>query len=441
MAKERYVQVGIGGRSKMYTEAITEAYAETCQLVGLCDTNRGRMELRRSELPDGHPSVQIYAAEDFDRMIAEGKPDTVIVTTPDCFHDKYIVRALELGCDAITEKPMTIDETRCQRIIDAAGKTGRNVRVTFNYRYAPPRSQVKELLMKGTVGKVLSVDFAWLLDTSHGADYYRRWHRNKKNSGGLLVHKATHHFDLVNWWISSTPVEVFAHGKRSFYGPEMAKRYGLENHAERCHGCPVSDRCRFFLDLAGNRRLKAVYLDQEKYDGYYRDRCVFGEDISIEDTMNLCVRYRNGVMMSYCLNSFSPWEGYKIAFNGTKGRLEHKTMESVYISGDGRVPGATIEKESYIRVYPHFADPYNVELRTGEGGHGGGDWPLLVDIFAEGRPEDPLKRAAGYAEGAYSILTGIAANKSMATGGPVRIDSLVHGIPEPNFTAMPDYSS
>ena len=52
--------------------------------------------------------------------------------------------------------------------------------------------------MSGVIGNVVSVDFHWLLDTRHGADYFRRWHRNKRNSGGLLVHKATHHFDLVN---------------------------------------------------------------------------------------------------------------------------------------------------------------------------------------------------------------------------------------------------
>ena len=52
--------------------------------------------------------------------------------------------------------------------------------------------------MDGLVGRPLLVDFSWVLDTSHGADYFRRWHREKQNSGGLLVHKSTHHFDLVN---------------------------------------------------------------------------------------------------------------------------------------------------------------------------------------------------------------------------------------------------
>ena len=47
--------------------------------------------------------------------------------------------------------------------------------------------------------------FEWALDTVHGADYFRRWHREKKNSGGLLVHKSSHHFDLVNWWLGDVP--------------------------------------------------------------------------------------------------------------------------------------------------------------------------------------------------------------------------------------------
>ena len=54
--------------------------------------------------------------------------------------------------------------------------------------------------------------FEWALDTVHGADYFRRWHRDKKNSGGLLVHKSSHHFDLVNWWIGDVPARVYARG-------------------------------------------------------------------------------------------------------------------------------------------------------------------------------------------------------------------------------------
>jgi len=437
VSRKRYAHVGVGGRSEMFTTAIAETYKDVAELVGLCDINLGRAELRHNELAHKGLEVPVYHADAFDRMVAEQKPDTVIVTTKDCLHDAYICRAMDLGCDAITEKPMTTDENKCQRIVDAIARTGKHLRVTFNYRYSPPHTQIRRLLRSGLIGDVLSVDYAWNLNTSHGADYYRRWHRNKANSGGLLVHKATHHFDLANWWIGSTPDTVCALGRRAFYVPATADGFGLDRRTERCHTCPhmPDGTCRFALDLAGNEELKRLYLDQEHHDGYFRDRCVFSADIDIEDSMNLVVRYRNGVHMSYCLNSFLPWEGLRIMFNGVRGRIEYQIVESTYISGDGTVPGETVKEECHIHVFPHFETPYSIELETGKGGHGGGDVRLLDHVFGV-KTEDPDGHAAGVADGCWSILTGVAANHSMARGGhPVRLADLVTGIPDPNFVA------
>ena len=435
--KKRYAHVGLGGRSKMFSEGIVNKFPEYCEYVGLCDNNEGRLRLKQSWAAENGVNVPIYKSEDFDRMIAETKPDVVIVTTMDGWHDEYICRAMELGCDTITEKPMTTDEQKCQRIIDTAGKTGKNVTVTFNYRYAPPRTQVKDILMSGVVGDIISVDFHWLLNIKHGADYFRRWHRNKKNSGGLLVHKATHHFDLASWWLSACPDTVYAKGQRKFYTPETADRYGLSKKGERCLDCPEKSKCRFCLDIKENPSLKRLYLDNEKYDGYYRDRCVFSAEIDIEDSMNAIVTYDNEVIMTYSLNAFMPWEGYIIAFNGTKGRLEHVCQESVYINSDGTVPGALDKEGTSIKIFPHFSPAYQVEVWTGEGGHGGGDNPLLADLFLPDPPEDKYLRAADLRSGAYSILTGVAGNKSMETNTPVKISGLTDGLAKPVFTGMP----
>jgi predicted dehydrogenase len=434
--KQRFVQIGLGSRSEMYSRALVEFLSSERQLVGLCDANLGRLNQRAAWASERGVQVKTYLPNEFDRMIAECKPDCVIVTTPDCFHDLYICRAMELGCDVITEKPMTIGAEKCQRILDTQRATGRKCTVTFNYRYSPPRTQVKDLLMSGVIGEVLSVDFHWLLDTRHGADYYRRWHRNKANSGGLMVHKATHHFDLVNWWLSTIPASVFASGSRNFYTPQTADRYGLTRRGERCYGCAEAERCPFFLDLR-NGDLRKLYLDHESYDGYYRDRCVFSPLIDIEDTMNVIVNYENGVKMSYSLNSFMPWEGYSVSFNGTRGRLEHQCQETVYISGDGSVPGALRPDGTTINLYPHFKPAYAVEIWKAIGGHGGGDALMLTDIFDPAPEPDKYLRAADQRSGAYSILTGVAANQSMATGQLVMIDNLVKGIGRPDYTPMP----
>jgi len=436
--KNRYVIVGVGSRSRMYQRAIQVYYKQHCKLVGLCDVNEGRLKLaQKRALEHNSEEPPIYDAKDFDKMVAETKPDVVIVTTVDGFHHQYIIRGMELGCDVITEKPMTIDEKKCQSIIDTQKKTGKNCRVTFNYRYSPPRSQVKDLLMSGVIGDLLSVDFHWMLNTYHGADYFRRWHSQKKFSGGLMVHKATHHFDLVNWWLSAIPISVFATGKREFYTPTMVKRFGLNNHHERCHTCTEKSKCGFEMDLSADKSLKALYLDNEKYDGYFRDRCVFRSDIDIEDTMNVLVKYDNNVTLCYSLNAFNSWEGYYIIFNGTKGRIEHQIQEKIYISGTETEQGGIKSGGTTTKIIPLRGPAYFEEPWQGKGGHGGGDTVLLDDLLLPEEQKDEYLRAADQRSGAYSILTGVAANHSMIEGKEIKIADLVKGIGYPDYPEMP----
>ncbi len=416
----------------MFTEAFVEKYKQTSKVSAICDCNQGRLNLAAAQLRKVFPDLKCYSESEFDEMLRIHRPDTVIVTTPDCFHDEYICRALEAGCDVITEKPLTTDGNKCQRIVDTVAKTGRKVLVTFNYRYSPARSQIKQLLMEDVIGKVLSVNLSWSLDTNHGADYFRRWHSYKRNSGGLLVHKCTHHFDLINWWVGSVPKSVFAQGSRKFYNSDQAQRYGLENHASRCLGCADSPRCNYFLDMNAIPTIKKLYLDNEEYDGYIRDSCVFRDDIDIEDTLSVIAQYKNGVSLTYNLTAYSSWEGYRLEITGTKGRIEQLSRESSYINGDGNVQGAAIAEGTTLKIYPNFKTPYEVPVWESIGAHGGGDILMLDDIFGE-LANDPLKRPADYVQGAYAALLGIAANKSIETREVVMVDDLVKRLPDPGF--------
>jgi predicted dehydrogenase len=429
----KYAIVGLGSRSYMYSDAILGTFKDRHRLVALCDLNESRMETANKRYAESFKAAALpmYPPSGFERMISENKVDTVIVTSMDRTHHDYISRAMYAGCDVITEKPMTVDVEKAKVILAAVEKTGKSLRVTFNYRYAPRNSAVKDLLMKGAVGDVKSVHFEWLLDTKHGADYFRRWHRDKRNSGGLMVHKATHHFDLVNWWLDSSPAVVFGLGGLVFYGRENAESRGIERFYDRGTGHANAAGDPFALDLSKDPRLKELYLDAEKQDGYRRDESVFGHYISIEDDMAVAVRYGNGATMSYHLTAYSPWEGYRVMFNGTKGRLELEVIEQPYVSGavgEARKTedlSATIGEPLRLLLRPHWDKPVRVPVdqKTLEG-HGGGDERMLHDIFV-GDKKDPLGRAADHRAGARSILTGIAANMSFQTGMPVRADELL----------------
>ena len=436
--RRRYAIVGLGSRHELYQNGIETAHARWAELVAVCDSNPGRVELaRQRSAAKGAAVPKGYSAPDFGRMLRECRPETVIVTTSDASHHEYLIQAMEAGCDVITEKPMTIDADKCRQVLEARRRTGRQCRVAFNYRYSPPRSQVKDLLMNGEIGEVLSVDFHWLLNTHHGADYFRRWHAEKKNSGGLFVHKSTHHFDLVNWWLGAVPVSVFATGKREFYTPEMARRMGLSGPHQRCRTCPEKDRCGFYLDLEARPSLKALYLDNEIHDGYWRDRCVFRPEIDIEDTLNALVTYDTGATLSYSLNAFNAWEGYTVAFNGTKGRIEHSVVESVYVNGAENFVGAVEPDRVKVRVIPLRGAGYEIQPWSAEGDHGGGDRLMLEDIFSPSPPPDKYLRAADERAGACSILVGIAANRSLETGAKVKVADLVDHLPTPDYSPMP----
>ncbi len=438
--RRRYAIVGVGSRHQMYQDAIETTYRDDAELVGICDTNPGRLELarRRSQTNRAVPPPA-YLARDFDRMVRETKPEFVIVTTIDGTHHEYIVRAMELGCDVISEKPLTTTAEKYQQIVAARNRTGRKIRVTFNLRYSPPRAQVKELLMNGEIGDILSADFHWMLNTHHGTDYFRRWHSHKVNSGGLMVHKATHHFDLMNWWLSANPVSVFATGKRDFYTPKMAKRLGLSGPHERCHTCPEKARCTFFLDLAASEDLRTLYLENEKYDGYFRDRCVFREDIDIEDTMNVLVNYDSGATLAYSLNAFNAWEGYHVVFNGTKGRLEHSTAEKIYINGIG-AQGELADGGVTTRIIPLRGKPRDIKPWNGQGEHGGGDRMMLEEIFRPSGKPDRYLRNSDERGGAASCLIGIAADRCFETKLPVNIAELVPGIEPAIYPPMPPHA-
>lgn len=437
LEKKRHVIIGTGHRARVYQDALWGKHKDRNALVALCDTNPGRLAFTaRRAAAAGAPAPKVYLAAEFDKMIREMRPHTIIVTTPDSTHDDYIVRALDAGCDVITEKPMTTTAAKAQRILDAVKRNKRHVRVAFNYRFTPPRTQVKELLMAGAIGDILSVDFNWLLDTTHGADYFRRWHSRKAVSGGLMVHKSTHHFDLVNWWLGAVPVTVDAVGKKEFYTPTMARRLGLASHHQRCRTCPEKHKCSFFLDITADAGLKALYADNEHYDGYYRDQCVWRPEIDIEDTMNVIVGYDTGATLSYSLNACNAWEGYEIAFNGTKGRIEHSIVEKTYVAGGDMVQGGADADRIKIRVYPLRGAPTDIKPRTGTGGHGGGDDVMMADLFGD-PTADTAGRVADERAGAYSILVGAAANQCFKTGRKVHIAEMVKGLTRPDMPPMP----
>ncbi|SNR93569.1 Oxidoreductase family, NAD-binding Rossmann fold [Streptosporangium subroseum] len=418
----RYAFVGLGHRVQLYIDALLGEWSDTGEIVALCDVNRTRLGYYLDRIGRDIPC---FAPHEFNKMLELA--DAVVVATVDATHARYVVAALEAGKDVIVEKPLCTTAEDCAAIIEAAERSTGRLIVTFNYRYSPRNSAVRRLIADGVIGDVTSVHFEWVLDTIHGADYFRRWHRDKANSGGLLVHKSTHHFDLVNWWLADTARSVYARSALRFYGADNARARGLHDRPKRALGAPELGTDPYLLDLSADPRLKRLYLDAEHEDGYIRDQDVFGEGVTIEDNMAVLVGYSRGATLTYSLNAHGPFEGYRVAVNGTAGRLELEVVERAWTPPRAAIDPTAADKahatgaSERLVLHRHWSMPEEIAISSGAGGHGGGDTLLLNDVF-RGAGEDPLGRQAGHHAGVASVMIGVSANLSAATGTPILLN-------------------
>ncbi len=425
-AKKRVALVGTGVRgTSFWGKNLVDRYSDILEFVALSDKNKGRLAYAQEYM-----GVTCPVFTDFDRMMSEIKPEVLIVTTMDSTHHQFIIKGLKAGVQVITEKPLTTDETKCQAILDAEKASGKQIIVGFNYRWSPYCTKIKQILEDQTAGKITSVDFHWYLNTYHGASYFRRWHGEMDKGGSLWVHKATHHFDLLNWWLDSDPIQVSAYGALEHYG---------KNHAFRganCRNCAYTDRCKFHWDITKSKRNTRLYTDNEKYDGYIRDNCLWREDIDIYDKMSAQIMYANGVIVNYSLTTYSPYEGWRIAFNGMDGRVEawedipwrqkeQMAQAELHAAEMSQAKDQKMEEYDEIMVMKNWSDYEFVKVQRAVGGHGGGDVRLQDKIFRDQNAPDPHHHAAGSRDGAMSILIGIAARKSIEEKRAVRIEELV----------------
>ncbi|MEL6943252.1 MAG: Gfo/Idh/MocA family oxidoreductase [Bacteroidota bacterium] len=416
--------VGTGVRGiSFWGKRLVEQYPDLLEFVGLCDINPGRLEYALEYM-----NIKCPTFGDFEKMVNETQPDLIIVTTKDSTHHEFIIKGLDMGCDVLTEKPLTTDEDKCQAILDAERRSNKKLIVGFNYRWSPYMTKIKELLSDNAIGKLTSVDLHWYLNTYHGASYFRRWHGLRQSGGTLWVHKATHHFDLLNWWLDSDPAEVFAYGALEHYGSNGAFR------GENCRNCEHKKECKFHWDITKNEHYMNLYANNEQYDGYMRDACLFRHEINIYDKMSAQIKYANDVVANYSLTTYSPFEGWRIAFNGTNGRIEAwsdipyyeesgLSQEELHAMEMNQDQKADLEYKPII-LHKNWKEHEKIIVSSERKGHGGGDKRLQDKLFKNPDNPDPYKHFAGVRDGAMSILIGVAARKSIEANEPIRIASL-----------------
>jgi hypothetical protein len=152
--------------------------------------------------------------------------------------------------------------------------------------------------------------------------------------------------------------------------------------------------------------------------------------------------------MTYHLTAYSPWEGYRVMFNGSAGRLELEVEESRWqpprariTSGSGAVHGDTAAEHAggaRLTLRPLWQPPADIPLVTAHEAHGGGDPRMLDALFGPVDPAQPMHADAAAGthptaterDGALALAVGLAANQCFESGLPVRVRDLVPGVGE-----------
>ncbi len=424
MTMKRFAVCGVSNRAiGMFITPIVKKYSTQSEIVALLDIDERRHEIAKSQLPAVNHVPQ-YKAHQFDQMVSETKPDVIIVASRDDTHVDYIIRALEHDLDVLTEKPMATKAEDCRRIIQAEAASKGKVTVTFNYRYNPIHTKIKEMILEGKLGRITSVDLNWYIDTYHGSSYFMRWNRMREFSGGLSIHKSSHHFDLVNWWLDQKPVEVFAFGALNYFGPD-GELNPQKVDGRHCGTCDVKDDCTYYRRWnarSGDLDVQDDHIgpmrERNGYTGYRPDMCIFDSQIEIEDTYAATVKYDQGALLSYSVNFSLPYEGYRLAINGTKGRLETTEYHA-----PSRVPFPVPEQT--IDYFPLFGSKETIHVVKREGGHGGGDPVIQEDMFMGVDPKRPYPILSGVMDGSYSVATGEAVWRSVKEKRPILIEDLL----------------
>ena len=412
MTKKRYAVCGVSGRAlAMYISSILDEFRETAEVVGLLDIDPFRFEFAKGKYPQ-LKDVPCYMPADCDRMIAETRPDALLVVCKDCHHVDYILKGLEHDLDVICEKPLCTNMEDVVKVIRAEKKSKGRIIATFNYRYAPIHRKLREMLIAKKVGRITHVDLNWYVDIRHGASYFNRWNRMRKNSGSLSIHKASHHFDLVNWWIDGTPETIHAFGALNHFGPNGPFNPSKKD-GRRCSNCTEKSKCAYIRRWSSRTNQQAAATEthmaellgvDDKYSPeiYCPDRCIFDSEIDIHDTIVANVRYTNGALLNYSANFSTPWEGYRLAINGTHGRIECEEWGGVGVTSFPMENGG----RRYLDYYPIFGSRERHWVADSVGGHGGGDSVIREDIFLGVDPERPYKILADSHDALRSIAIG-----------------------------------
>lgn len=411
MKQYKVIIIGAGGRGIGYANVIKE-FSEKYTVVGVADPLRERCEYIGRMF--GLTEENYY--DSWEEILSKPKmADIALICTMDHMHYEPAMKAIELGYDLLLEKPVAQTVQECVDIALAAEKKGVRVLVCHVLRYTPFFGRVKELVMDGVIGEVQSVIQVEAVGNEHQSHSYVRgdWHREDETTPMLLA-KCCHDLDIIQWIVDKPCEKVSSFGELSYFVPENAP----EGAPLRCidGGCPVEDTCpyhykkvyfdakptSFMRRTAARGYAKNYYpTEDELLEGLKNTNfgaCVFHANNDVVDHQVVNMQFEGGATATLTMNAFNKGGRY-IRIFGTKGELYANASDTeitVYTFEDRKIEQVAVKK---------------TEESIG-GGHGGGDYGIIVELYDYLSGEYKGFRAADIDTSVKNHIIGFAAEKA-----------------------------
>ncbi len=403
--------LGCGNRGAYTYGALMAKKPDKYKIVALCDKSQARLQ-QWGDCFDVSKSARFL---DCDTFFEKKRADVLVIATQDDTHVAFCLRALEVGYDILLEKPLTDKKDECFALLDAQKKYGGRVVVCHVLRYGKFFVMAKELLDKGAIGRLVSIQATEQVGYWHTAHSYVRgnW-RNTADSAPMILAKCCHDLDLLQYYAGDACKMLSSVGNLAYFKPENAP----DNATKRCLDCPLVDTCaysakRIYIDvwhsqgcpegcwpfgaITNTYPLTENALMDALRQGPY-GRCVFHCDNNVVDHQLTQMTFENGVKASLAMMGFTHGGGRIYKFYGTEGEM--------------------ILKDDSIELKPFGKEPLLFDGQDNlEGGHahGGGDNGLIDSLYE--MMTDEVSRATSLANSIESHLMGICAEESRLANG------------------------
>lgn len=381
--------IGAGNRTyELFIKPLlTESY-DNSKIIGIYDINPYRSELLSSLAPY---CIPVYY--DLDSVIGNSNINIFIILTPDYTHTPLICKLLQhKKASIMCEKPLCITLEQINILYNLTTEQKKRIHILLNSRFMPVNIAIKQILDQGKLGKPLSICYNWNIDLQHGLEYFRRWHSDIEKSGGMLVHKSSHHFDLLNWWLEDSPQLVSGIGRKSYFVSDIL-------HGKNCRECLLN--CVYRIDLTRQPFISTMYFNAENLDNYIRDKCIY-ENVSVNDTLCSQIVYQKGTIVSYTINFYAPVSSWFINIIGVDGSLN--------INYNFNVPS----NEIIITTNKGKKIPISIQTNTLK--HSGADLEIRKLLFLDNYDNNTNYHIGSFYEGLSSSLIGILSNCSIKEG-------------------------